>query len=203
MSYLRMAFIRLLYLVLIGLCSLTAHAQRGALTTARSLDQLTREADLIVHGYVTSTKVEPHPELRNLTTVVISMEVQETLKGAPRKSLQFRQYIWDIRDRLDAARYQKGEELLLMLGPVSKYGLTSPVGLEQGRFRVTRDNRGQLTAVNGKGNVGLFRSTEVRARAAGVKLSTRQTELLRQDQPGPVVLDELKDAIRTFAGATQ
>src|SRR5260370_74634 len=108
------------------------NAQRGALTTSRGLDELTQEADVIVHGHVTSARVEPHPQFKNLMTVVVSMSVQETLKGRPRKSFEFRQYIWDIRDQLDSARYAKGQDLLLMLGPVSKYGLTSPVGLEQG-----------------------------------------------------------------------
>jgi hypothetical protein len=192
---------RLLFLLVIILCSLNLEAQRGALTVARSLDQLTGEADVIVHGYVTSAKVEPHPQLTNLTTVVISMEVEETLKGTPRKSLVFRQYIWDIRDKLDGARYKKGEELLLMLGPVSKYGLTSPVGLEQGRFRVIRDSSGQRTAVNGRGNAGLFRASETRAQAKGIKLSARQIQLMRQEQPGPLALDDLKGAIRTFRGA--
>jgi hypothetical protein len=201
MSQFKVGTNRLFLLVFIIFCSLNLPAQRGALTVERSLDQLTSQAELIVHGHVTSAKVEPHPQLKNLTTVVISMEVEETLKGTPRKSLVFRQYIWDMRDKLDGARYKKGAELLLMLGPVSKYGLTSPVGLEQGRFRVTRDSSGQRTAVNGRGNVGLFRASEARAQAEGIKLSARQIQLMRQEQPGPLALDDLKNAIRTFAGA--
>ena len=110
---------------------MNAEAQRGARTTPRGLDQLTEEADVIVHGSVVSAKVEPHPQFKNLMTVVISLHVQETLKGRPRNSMQFRQYIWDIRDQIDAARYAKGQELLLMLGPVSEHGLTSPVGLNK------------------------------------------------------------------------
>src|SRR4029077_10998023 len=114
--------------------TVNSHAQRGALTVTRGLDQLTREADVISRGYVVSAKVEPHPQLTNLMTVLVSMKVSETVKGTLRKSIVFRQYIWDLRDQLDAAQYQKGEELLLLLGPVSENGLTSPVGLEQGRF---------------------------------------------------------------------
>jgi hypothetical protein len=193
-------------LVILALALLAASpgmlaAQRGALTLPRALDELTQEASLIVHANVISATVEPHPELQNLMTVVVSLVVQETLKGAPGKTLQFRQYIWDMRDQHDAARYAKGQELLLMLGPVSKYGLTSPVGLEQGRFRIARDPSGEIVAVNGRGNVGLFQSTEARAKARGIKLSTRQTSLLRQDHPGPVPLSDLKDAIRMLGAA--
>ena len=81
---------------------------------SRSLDQMVQEAETVVHGYVNSVKVEPHPELKNLTTVVVSMQVASMLKGKPGKTFQFRQYIWDPRDRLDAAQYRKGQELLLL-----------------------------------------------------------------------------------------
>lgn len=185
----------------LGLLSATAAGQRGALTAPRGLDQLSREAQVIVHGYVTSAKVEPHPQLKNLMTVVISLQVEDTLKGPARKSLQFRQYIWDLRDQLDGASYAKGQEWLLLLGPVSPYGLTSPVGLEQGRFRILRDASGQATAVNGRGNVGLFQATAQRAQAQGMKLSPRVSALTRQTGAAPVPLSDLKDAIRAFAGA--
>ena len=179
MSRTRIGHQLLLSLLLIAFVSTPSLAQRGALTVTRGLDQLTQEADLIVHGSVTSARVEPHPQFHNLMTVVITMTVQETLKGAPRKKIEFRQYIWDMRDQLDAARYRKGEELLLMLGPASRYGLTSPVGLEQGRFRILHESSGRVVAVNGRGNAGLFQSTEARAQARGMKLSARQATMVR------------------------
>lgn len=178
----------------------TALAQRGALTTHRSIDQLTQEATLIVHGQVTSAKVEPHPQLRNLMTVLVTMRVEETLKGTPQKSIQFRQYIWDMQDRIDAAQYAKNDDLLLLLGPVSQYGLRSPVGLEQGRFRITRDNKGQAVASNGMGNLHLFEATEQRAQARQIKLSARVASLAKSNAPGPVPLADLEDAIRSFSG---
>lgn len=188
-------------LAALGLLCATAVGQRGALTAPRSLDQLSAEARLIVQGYVTSAKVEPHPQLKNLMTVVITVQVEDTLKGPAQKSLQFRQYIWDMRDQLDAASYSKGQEWLLLLGPVSPYGLTSPVGLEQGRFRILRDASGQATAVNGRGNAGLFQATAQRAQTQGLQLSPRVSALTRQTGAAPVPLNDLKDAIRAFAGA--
>jgi hypothetical protein len=182
------------------LISSSAFAQRAALTVSSPLDRLAREAQLIVRGRVTSTRVEPHPHLTNLTTLVVTLSVEETLKGPARRTMEFRQYIWDISDQRNAAGYTKGEELLLMLGPVSQYGLTSPVGLEQGRFRVVRE-KGQATAVNGRGNLGLFQSVEQRARTQGIALSAKTASLLRRKEPGPVPLTELQDAIRTFARA--
>lgn len=193
----------LLLTFLVALVVPPASAQRGALTAPRSLAQLTGEAQRIVHGYVLSARVEPHPQFKNLDTLVIRMSVTETLKGAPQSTLEFRQFIWDPRDKLDAARYAKGQELLLMLGPVSQYGLTSPVGLEQGRFRILRDRQGNVLALNGRGNAGLFAGVETQARARGMKLSPRATALVRRTQPGPVPLADLEDAVRTLAGGAQ
>ena len=186
--------------VLTCLMTVNSDAQRGALTVPRGLDQLTQEADVILRGYVTSSKVEPHPQLTNLMTVVVSMKVAEIVKGAARKSVVFRQYVWDLRDQLDGAQYRKGEELLLLLGPVSENGLTSPVGLEQGRFRILRDKNGGALALNGRGNVGLFDALEKRAQARGLKLSPRVAALVGRPPTGPVPLADLEDAIRAFKG---
>ena len=195
----REAGVCLLLLALVA--PVQVRAQRGALTVARGLDQLVQESQVIVHGSVKSAIVEPHPKFSNLMTVLVTLHVQETLKGTAQKSVQFRQYIWDIRDQFNAAGYRKGQELLLLLGPVSQYGLTSPVGLEQGRFRITRDSSGRESAINGRGNAGLFQQTEARAKAQGITLSPRQAALVRQQQPGAMALSDLKDAIRTFARA--
>ncbi len=189
----------LLVLAPVVLLAGQALAQRGAVTQPRALDQLTAEASTIVRGHVISARVEPHPQLSNITTVVVSMRVSETLKGKVDGGvLQFRQFIWDIRDQIDASRYAKGQELLLMLGPVSQYGLTSPVGLEQGRFRITRDSNGNVSAVNGRGNQGLFDSIEQRAKSRGLALTSRQTRFVRQSQ-GAVALSDLEDMVRTLA----
>jgi hypothetical protein len=177
------------------------HAQSMARTLPRALDQLTAEADLIVHGFVVSTKVEPHPQLTNLMTVRVSMNVIDTYKGKPQKSIVFRQYLWDLRAQLGATEYSKGQELLLLLGPVSEFGLTSPVGLEQGRFLISRDAKGKALAVNGRGNLGLFDSVDKRAQARGLQLSARTAALVRRPPAGPLSLADLEDAIRTFGSA--
>jgi hypothetical protein len=175
-------------------------AQQEAVTLPRSLEQLTAEAGVIVHGSVISTKIEPHPQFKNLKTMVVTLRVIDSYKGKPPKTLVFRQYLWDMRAQLGAGEYAKGQELLLLLRPVSEYGLTSPVGLEQGRFRISRDRNGRAMALNGRGNLGLFNSAQGRARAHGIQLSPRVAALARANQAGPVPLLDLEDAIRTFAG---
>jgi len=185
-------------LLQLSLCT-SFFAQNGARTIPRTLDQLIEESDLIVHGYVISSKLEPHPQLHNLTTVVVSMSVKDTYKGKSRKTLLFRQYVWDASLRHDVSEYRKGQELILLLLPASEYGLTSPAGLEQGRFRILLDRKGRPTAVNGRGNFGLFDQVEEHAGTRGVQLSPHTKAVIRKRPSGPLLLADLEDAIRTFA----
>ena len=176
--------------------SVPARGQRGALTRSRNLAQLVAQSAVIVRGYVVSARVEPHPDLQHLFTVVVTLRVAETLKGEAGRTFTFRQFIWDVRDRYDAAGYRKGQHLLLLMNPTTRYGLTSPAGLEQGRFRISRDAAGQESAVNGRGNAGLFRGLEQRLQSKRVNLGPRATALIQQQQAGPIALDDLRELTR-------
>lgn len=180
------------------LAALPAVAQRGAITAPRNLEQMTDRAADIVHGTVVEARVEKHPELANLDTVVVTLRVRDTLKGAARETYTFRQYIWDVRDRYDAAGYRKGQELLLLMNAPSRYGLTSPVGIGQGRFRVLRDG-GRATALNGAGNQRLFAGLGQDA-ARPAAITARQAGLIAKHRRGPVDLEELTAMIRAYAG---
>ena len=175
-------------------------AQRGAITVPRNLGELTDQAATILRGTVVNVRVEPLPELSNLWTVVVTMNVREVLKGKADSTFTFRQFIWDIRDRYDAAGYRKGQDLLLLLNPLTRFGLSSPAGLEQGRFSILRDRQGQELAVNAHGNAGLFRDLASQMRAKGVQLSPRLSALIAAAQTGPVPLDDLRELIRRWNG---
>jgi len=175
----------------------TALAQRGALTAHANITQLTRQSAAIVRGFVVSARVEPHPQLGNLTTVLVTIRVESVLKGdASMSSITFRQFIWDIRDKSDGAGYQKGQHLLILLNRTSPYGLTSPAGLEQGRFRIVQDKSGKFTASNGYGNVGLFTDVNL----GSLKLSPASLTLIAHHRQGPVGLTQLEEIIRQAAG---
>jgi hypothetical protein len=180
------------------LATSSAFAQRGAMTVPQNLDELTDRAQDVVRGTVVSAHVERHPELTNLHTVVVTLRVGETLKGAARETYSFRQYIWDVRDRYDAAGYRKGQELLLLMNAPSRYGLASPVGLEQGRFRVQRDRTGRAVALNGAGNVRLFDRLQGPP-GKPAALTPRQAGLITKHRGGPVALDQLAGMIRAYA----
>lgn len=186
--------------LLIGL-SLTPNlaAQRGALTVQRNLAQLTGRADVIVRGRVLSAKFEQHPQLHNLNTVVVSLRVKEVLKGSAPATYTFRQYVWDIRDTFNTAGYRKGQELLLLMNRPSQFGLTSPVGLEQGRFRILHDSAGAATAINGRGNAGLFADIPAQVQARRITLSAGASKMIRV-RHGAVRADDLSEVIRALVG---
>lgn len=176
-----------------------AVAQRGALTVPRNLAEMSARAADIIRGTVVSARVEKHPELTNLDTVVVTIRVREAVKGGARGTFTFRQYIWDIRDRWDAAGYRKGQDLLLVLNPPTRYGLTSPVGIEQGRFRIRPDGKGGLLALNGTGNAHLFGGVAAAAAGKGIALTPEQAALTARQRGGPVELGELMAMFRTLA----
>lgn len=194
---------RILLLMMALACTAPAWAQGGALTVPRNLDQLASRADIIVRGTVISAHMEKHPELTALDTVVVALRVQETFKGQAGRTYTFRQYVWDIRDRKYAAGYQKGQDLLLMMIEPSNYGLSSPAGLDQGRFLISRDSNGREVAMNGHGNLKLFDGLNAQAAAKGIPLSARTSSLVQKHFKGPVELRDLTALIRELAQGGQ
>ena len=190
---------------LIFVAALPSLAQRGALTASRNLAELVDESGVILRGHVISTRVEPHPQYPALWTVVVTLQVDETLKGQTGDTYTFRQFVWDSRDRDDAAGYAKGGQLLLLLISPNANGLSSPAGLEQGRFRLTTDAAGKLFAANGRSNLGLLNGVAAQANAKGIRLSGRAAALASTPAPtaAPLALDDLRDLIRQLAGTNQ
>jgi hypothetical protein len=191
----------LLFLLSLFICS-SAIPQHGAYTAPVPFDQMVQRAATIVRGHVVSVSVEPHPQFFNLKTVVVTIRTDRTLKGDASRDLTFRQYIWDARDIDDAAGYRKKDELLLFLNAPSDIGLTSPVGLGAGRFRITRDQSGNAFALNEHGNAGLSAQISFKAKERGVELSRESQAAFSQAQ-GRIPLSALEEAILAFAQARQ
>ncbi len=181
------------------LATAPAFAQRGAMVLPRNLDELTDRAQDIIRGTVTDARVEKHPELGNLDTIVVTLRVRETLKGQAQGSYTFRQYIWDVRDRHDAAGYRKGQDLLLLMNAPTRYGLTSPAGMQQGRFSIQHDRSGRAVAVNGVGNARLLERLDRAPGKAGAVLTPQQESLVAKHRAGPLALEDLTALIRAYA----
>jgi hypothetical protein len=103
-----------------------------------------------------------------------------------------------VRDRYDSAGYRKGQDLLLLMIAPSEYGLSSPAGMEQGRFRIERDRAGREVAVNGMDNMRLFDGIASADKPVGA-LTPKQAGLAAKHRKGPVELAELEAMIRAFA----
>jgi hypothetical protein len=147
--------------------------------------------------------MERHPELTNLDTVVVTLRVRETLKGQAGETFTFRQYVWDLRDRMNAVGYKKGQDVLLMMIEPSRYGLSSPAGMEQGRFLVERDATGREFAVNSRNNLQLFDGVGAQMAKEGAVLSSASASLVAKHRRGPIELHELTTLIRQLAARSE
>jgi len=180
-----------------------ASAQQSALIVPRNLEQLADRSAAIVRGSVVSVRMEKHPELTNLDTVVVTLRVRDTLKGQASDNFMFRQYVWGIRDRMNTLGYKKGQDVLLMMIAPSRYGLSSPAGVEQGRFRIERDASGREFAVNSHDNLQLFDGIGAQIAKEGVVLSPASASLVTRHRRGPVELRELTALIRELAARSE
>jgi len=180
-----------------------ALAQDGARVKPANLAQLVDHSGLIVRGRVLSVTAEKHPQLTNLDTVVVTLRVSEVLKGQAGTEYTFREYVWGAREPKSTLGYRVGQDLLLMLGPPSRYGLSSPVGLAQGRFRIERDPQGNETAVNGRSNSGLMTGVEAAVPQLTEKISASARTVAKQHQLGPIDYSVFKDLIRGILAARQ
>jgi hypothetical protein len=176
----------------------TAAAQRGAITVPRDLAQLSNAADKIIQARVMYAIVEPHSTYHHLRTVRVTLEIEDVLKGSAAGNITFRQFIWDPRDISDAAGYRPGNEMLLFLNAPTSLGLTSPVGLEQGRFRVQTNREGELVATNGNGNSGLLSNAVRQTIAKNARVSATSRITVQSFTAGPMPLRALKESIRAL-----
>jgi hypothetical protein len=190
------ASLRSLVLLAMLVFAAPAWAQQGALAVPRNLQQLTERAAVIVRGNVVSAYVEKHPQFTGLHTVVVTLHVRETLKGLAQPTFTFRQYVWDIRSRMGYTDYRKGDDMLLLMIAPNQYGLSSPAGMDQGRFRIMRDAGGREVALNGHGNAALFEGMTDVAVRPGATLAPASLRLLRTRPAGPIEAASLLGLIR-------
>ncbi|WP_158788159.1 hypothetical protein [Granulicella sp. L46] len=175
--------------------SSAAHAQRGAITLPRNLADLSSNAGQIIQGRVVSATVEPDPRYNHLQTLVLTLAVDDVLKGQAPTTFTFREFLWDVRDISDHAGYHLGDEVLLFLNGPTPLGFITPVGLQQGRFRVVKGADGQDYAINANQNSGLFDNV-VRSGALNAgKLSAKSRATVQSFQRGPIPLTALKESV--------
>jgi hypothetical protein len=91
--------------------------------------------------------------------------------------------------------YHKGEEVLLFLAPNSRLGLTSPIGMIQGKFSRQGGEQGETSFVNGVNNQNLaYQMDRPEVRSDG--LSPGQIGTLRDG--GPIPMSVFRQMIETI-----
>lgn len=178
-----------------------AWAQKSARVLHRNIAQLVDKADVIFRGEVTSAYVEPHPT-RKIRTVVVTLKVQEVLKGQVGTEYTFRQYLWDPRDTRSKLDYGPGQQYVLLMRNPNPDGLSSPSGMEQGRFRLTTDAAGNVTATNAYDNVGLLRQVDQTNPAFKTNLDPATSARMAQHLRGPITYQDLKNLILSAVAAS-
>jgi hypothetical protein len=173
-----------------------ADAQMGARTVPRNLAEMVNQAAIIVRGQVVEARLEPHPQYANVMTVVVTLRVQEVLKGSAGETFTFRQYIVNPQDRSTRMGYRTGESVLLLMHEASSLGFSSPVALDQGRFRITAGPGGTEMVANGWDNLGLLRNVRTTVPKLESKVGAPAQRLLEQHISGQIPYDQLKDLVR-------
>jgi hypothetical protein len=188
---------------LLCLLALAAPASAQLLYRRVGLAELSQRAGIIVQGRVIEARYEGHPDYPHVPTVLVTLQVERMLRGPAGERLSFRQHLFGPQGRMEKRRaYMPGQRLLLFLPEPSRYGLSSPLGGEQGRFRILRDQQGNDLAENDLGNAGLFTDLAPQAAEAGVSLSPEQARLAEVKR-GPVALETLVSLVKQFASVAR
>jgi hypothetical protein len=116
-----------------------------------NLEQMTERAGRIFSGRCVETGVIVDPMLGAEVTVA-TFQVERAIKGDAGGRVTIRM----LGGAAGVPRFQPGEDVVLFLYGESRLGLTSPVGLGQGRFSVMTDKLGRRVAINDFANRNLL-----------------------------------------------
>lgn len=172
--------------------------QAGAtMVESFNFDELMQRADRIFVGKVTA--IEHGVTAEGAPFIAYTFAVSDGLKGNLGAAVTIRQFgMGHAEQRGDGLfqsfkipsmpSYKQGEELLLLVTAESSIGLSAPVGLFQGAFRLNTDADGNVIANNGSDNVNLFTDVD------GV------SPALKNHRRGPVKLSQLVDRVNKNKG---
>ncbi|MEJ2246995.1 MAG: hypothetical protein P8Y80_13105 [Acidobacteriota bacterium] len=159
------------------------------LTLPVNVSYLSRRADIIVQGRVVDVRYENLPGYANIPTVEVSLEVENMLRGPEGHTYTFREVLIGLKAREGKNTYHVGERILVFLPSPSRYGLSSPIGIEQGRFHIARSPEGEEIVVNEIDNAGLFKNMDTASYMSAMQLSQNRMKNMQTAGRGPVRLD--------------
>jgi hypothetical protein len=164
--------------------------QAQLITRQVDLPYLAQRADVIVQGKVISVKNENLPRFRNFPIVEVTLEVENMLRGpSKQRTYTFREAVFGFKTNRGKQDYQVGKRLILFLHAPSALGLSSPIGIGQGRFQIGRNAGSGETISNETGNSGLFNAVGKKTAKEGKKLTPEQLRVASTKR-GPVQLND-------------
>ncbi len=154
-----------------------------------NLEQLYGLSEKVFLGRCLSVRPETDAAGRRIDEV--TFEVTSMLKGAPEKTVVFRQLSGQGNDFLGGIggsalsaglpHYEVGEEAVIFLSAEGEIGLTAPVGLYQGKFNVAETAVGVKSVRNGLNNRGLFTAWRKSPKLKSMQQSPGVRELLQRN----------------------
>ncbi len=140
---------RLSFVLFLGFALAGSRAQASMMVKPMTLDEVTAEAQRVVHAIVTD--VVSGRDEHGVPATWTTFAVVHTMKGPEHPTLTIKQY--GVSQPLEdgtilrlagVPTYTVGEEVVLFLRGTSASGFTSPVGLGQGAYRVKRRTAGRV-----------------------------------------------------------
>jgi hypothetical protein len=171
-----------------------------------NLEQMTQRAARIFAGRCTGATVVFDATVgRNVT--VATFRVQRAVKGVTGNTVTVRLLDAEAVQGAPAdapssvATFRNGEDVILFLYGESAQGLTSPVGLGQGRFNIFTDKQGRKLALNPIGNknllAGLRPDALARLNAGGGSSAGGKTPRQSEDLDPTALLDAVETLVAT------
>lgn len=169
-----------LSLLLLDSLPLLADSKAHFLVKTYNLEEMVAASERIFVGRLIETE-EDYLDARGgiIPVTIYTFAVDEALEGAIGNTLTIRQVGHrSRRSNLfgpNTPQYKEGEVLMIFLAEESEIGLTSPIGLGQGAFRVKTDHGVKISVVNSRGNQGLLEgSARIDAYLRAKSAQTRQ-----------------------------
>lgn len=162
-----------------------------------NLAYLSQRADIILQGRVTNVSRKTLPGYPNIPIVEVTLQVERSLRGLTGKTYTFRELYLGMRSNRGKNAYKIGQRLFMFLPTPSRYGLSSPVGIGQGRFHIAFDAKGGTRLANEQGNAGIFRDVERDFARSGKRLTSGQRRLASTTR-GLVPLDEFVSLVNSL-----
>jgi len=161
-----------------------------------NLEEMTARAERIFHGRCTAVELVRGEE-SGLDVVRVTFLVERLVKGSAPAQLTVRMLADPSGESRDAGgggtpRFRPGQRVVLFLYGESRSGLTSPVGLGQGKFTVIEDKQGREIAVNGFDNEILLRGLSPEASA---RLGEQPSEWRHQEGIPPDALLRMVESL--------